>query len=70
MRRHRVGAVERSNMAVLDSNLRSLEQKNTEDAVYCKPGFEMKRVQPPKGLQPTDLRDSAMHFHLQSHRLS
>ncbi len=69
VRRHRVGAVERSNMAVLDSNLRSLEQKNTEDAVYCKPGFEMKRVQPPKGLQPTDLRDSAIHFHLQSHRL-
>ena len=70
VRRHRAGAVERTNMAVLDSNLRSLEQKNTEDAVYCKPGFEMKRVQSPKGLQPTDLRDSATHFHLQSHSLA
>lgn len=70
VRRHRAGAVERSNMAVLDSNLRSLEQKNTEDAVYCKPGFETKRVQSPKDLKPTDLRDSATHFHLQSHSLA
>ena len=70
VRRHRPGAMERTNMAVLDSNLRSLEQKNAGDAVFCKPGFEMKRVTSDKGLQPTDLRDSATHFHLQSHRLS
>ena len=70
VRRHRTGEVERSNMAVLDSNLRSLEQKNTEDAVYCKPGFEMKRVQSPKDVKSTDLRDSATHFHLQSHSLA
>ena len=70
VRRHRPGAVERSNMAVLDSNLRSLEQKNTDDAVFCKPGFEMKRVVPAQGLQPNELRDSVSHFHLQSHSLS
>lgn len=70
VRRHRPGAVERSNMAVLDSNLRCLEQKNTEDAVYCKPGFEMKLVKAAKDFKPTDLRDSATHFHLQSHSLT
>ena len=70
VRRHRAGAVERSNMAVLDSNLRSLEQKNAGDPVYCKPGFEMKRVQSPKDLKHTDLLDSGIHFHLQSHSLA
>ena len=69
VRRHRPGAVEHPNMAVLDSNLRGLEQKNTDAAVFCKPGFEMKRVVPAKGLQPNELRDSSSHFHLQSHRL-
>ena len=69
VRRHRGGAVERCNMAVLDCNLRNLEQRNVEDAVYSKPGFEMKLIQPPKGLQPTEQRDSAVHFHLQSHSL-
>ena len=70
VRRHRAGSVERINMAVLDSNLRSLEQKNTGDAVFCKPGFEMKLVTPAEGLQLNDLRDSATHFHLQSHSLA
>ncbi|MDO8457419.1 MAG: type I-F CRISPR-associated helicase Cas3f [Burkholderiaceae bacterium] len=70
VRRHRPGAIERINMAVLDRNLRSLEQKNTDDAVFCKPGFEMKLVKTAKDLKPTDLRDSATHFHLQSHRLA
>ncbi len=69
VRRHRGGAVERANMAVLDCNLRNLEKRNAEDAVYSKPGFEMKLIQPPKGLQPKEQRDSAMHFHLQSHSL-
>ncbi|MBX9834565.1 MAG: type I-F CRISPR-associated helicase Cas3f [Burkholderiaceae bacterium] len=70
VRRHRPGTVERTNMAVLDSNLRSLEQKNTDDDVFCKPGFEMKRLTPAKGLQPNELRDSSSHFHLQSHSLA
>ena len=70
VRRHRTGAVERSNIAVLDSNLRNLEQKNAADAVYCKPGFEMMLVQSPKDLTPTDPRDSATHFHLQTHNLT
>jgi CRISPR-associated endonuclease/helicase Cas3 len=70
VRRHRPGAIERINMFVLDRNLRSLEQKNTDDAVFCKPGFEMKLVKAAKDLKSTDLRDSATHFHLQSHRLA
>jgi CRISPR-associated endonuclease/helicase Cas3 len=70
VRRHRPGAVERVNMVVLDSNLRSMERKNADDAVFCKPGFEMKRVEVAKDVKPTDLRDSATHFHLRSHRLA
>lgn len=70
VRRHRPDAVERTNMAVLDSNLRGLEQKNTDDAVFCKPGFEMKQVTTAKDLQSNDLRDSATHFHLQWHSLA
>ena len=70
VRRHRLGAVEHTNMVVLDSNLRSMEQKNTGEAVFCKPGFEMKRVEVPKDAKRTDLRDSATHFHLQSHSLT
>ena len=71
VRRHRWGAVERPNMAVLDSNLRSLERNNTDDAMFCKPGFEMRRVKPARDAKPTDLRDSATHFHLQpSHHLT
>ena len=70
VRRHRPGAVERTNIAVLDSNLRSLEQKNPGDAVFCKPGFELKQLASPKDLPPSAQRDSAVHFHLLSHSLS
>ena len=70
VRRHRYGEVEHSNMAVLDCNLHSLERKNTDDAVYCKPGFEMGRFQQRSALQPNTPRDSAEHFHLQSHSLA
>ena len=70
VRRHRPGAMARSNMTVLDCNLRKLEQRNEEDAVYCKPGFEMKRVRSTQSASPTEQRDSAVHFHLTSHSLA
>jgi CRISPR-associated endonuclease/helicase Cas3 len=70
VRRHRPGPVTRINMAVLDSNLRSFERENTDDAVYSKPGFEMKLSQPLKASQPNSPIDSTKHFHLQSHSLT
>ncbi len=38
VRRHRLGAVERANLLVFDSNLRNFEHKN--QPAFCRPGFE------------------------------
>ena len=70
VRRHRPGAVERTNLLVLERNLRSYEQKDATHAMFAKPGFEMKQVASLKGLAPTEQRDSAIHFHFQSHSLA
>lgn len=59
VRRHRAGAVSGANVLLLDSNLRAYEHKN--QAAFCKPGFEMPKVD--------DKSDTTYHFHLQSHSL-
>lgn len=61
VRRHRKDAVDRANLAVLDSNLRAYETQPGK-AAFCKPGFEMDQ-------QPRGGTDAAQHFHLKSHRL-
>ncbi|BBP95852.1 type I-F CRISPR-associated helicase Cas3 [Burkholderia sp. SFA1] len=68
VRRHRSGAVAGANMSVLDTNLRCFERKDKKhEPVFCKPGFEM----PHAGKNAfTEQQDSAIHFHLESHRLS
>lgn len=60
VRRHRPGAVGEANLRVLDSNLRAFEQPGR--AAFCKPGFEMDKVD--------DKADTARYFHLRSHDLS
>lgn len=53
VRRHRPGAVDGVNMAVLDSNLRHYEHQN--QVAFCKPGFEADFA--PFRLQSHDLHD-------------
>ena len=53
IRRHRPGAVDTSNLMVLDSNLRHFEHPG--EPAYCKPGFEM--VEPRFKLQSHSLAD-------------
>ncbi|HEY4542281.1 MAG TPA: type I-F CRISPR-associated helicase Cas3f, partial [Noviherbaspirillum sp.] len=55
VRRHRPGAVEGTNVLVLDRNLRAYENP-PDKAAFCKPGFE-------------EDEDLARHFHLRSHDL-
>ena len=59
VRRHRAGAVDGANVLLLDSNLRAYEHPGK--AAFCKPGFELDKVNDPN--------DVARHFHLQSHAL-
>ena len=62
VRRHRPGAVEGVNMAVLDSNLRRYERRKETDAAFLRPGFEMDQI-------PPGSSDAAQHFHLINHDL-
>jgi CRISPR-associated endonuclease/helicase Cas3 len=59
VRRHRPGAMDGENLLVLDSNLRAFEHPG--EAAFCKPGFEVDKVQ--------GTTDAARHFHLRSHQL-
>ena len=72
VRRHRLGAVERSNMAVLDSNLRNFEIKSkpgdAEKAKYSKPGFELDAAS--RFVRSDGKIESTENFHLQKHLLS
>ena len=72
IRRHRRGAVEHFNMAVLDCNLRNLEEKpktgERERARYTKPGFELDAAA--RFVAPEGKIESTENFHLQKHLLS
>lgn len=59
VRRHRAGTVDKANVLLLDSNLRAYERPGK--AAFCKPGFEMEKV--------NAKTDAAYYFHLQSHSL-
>lgn len=60
VRRHRVGAIDKANLLLLDSNLRAYEEQPGK-AAFCKPGFETEKV--------NAKTDAAYYFHLQSHSL-
>lgn len=71
VRRHRAGAMSRPNMIVFDTNLRYFERANEKsDPVFCKPGFELKKVEhensDPHASKP---KSSDAYFHLKSHEL-
>ena len=67
VRRHRSDAVERPNVAVLDSNLRNFE-KDAKAAKYTKPGFELDLAT--RFVDRDGKVESTENFHLQSHLLT
>ncbi|WP_186034935.1 type I-F CRISPR-associated helicase Cas3f [Burkholderia gladioli] len=64
VRRHRAGAVEQPNMAVLDTNLRYFEHRGEDEPVFTRPGFEMRRIK--SGIEQDDTQKL---LHLARHRL-
>ena len=72
VRRHRPGAIESANMAVLDSNLRNFEIKSKphdlEKAKYSKPGFELDAAS--RFVRSDGKIESTENFHLHKHLLS
>lgn len=62
VRRHRTAAVDGVNLALLDSNLKHFERRTSDQAAFCKPGFEM-------SLNAYERQDASKSFHLKSHSL-
>ncbi|MBN3857922.1 type I-F CRISPR-associated helicase Cas3 [Paraburkholderia sp. Ac-20340] len=70
VRRHREGAIARTNIVVFDTNLRYFERENQADPVFCMPGFELRmKIDPTKTNEPHP-HDSSFFFHLKSHHIS
>ncbi len=70
VRRHRPGEVMHPNIAILDSNLRNFEQKNSGKAIFSRPGFELEKYALTASSDANEKRNSVAYFHLQSHSLA